>query len=173
MMPISFRGKNDDFKGGWFNGSHRRVLRAIAGEPSFSFLYHGTLCSRLLGIARDGLIPAKRRKKWPGVDVTEHAATGVFFERDWRRAANWVGTAAYNEDLLPTKGAVVRVPSQGLSFEDDVRSAGALVVRQDRIPIDQAEVMLFPFTVNGEWMPLSTAVDAVRRTRKSGFPRGG
>ena len=49
-----------------------------------SYLYHGTLRSRLVGILRDGLIPAKRPKSWGQEDLKGHAATVVFFERNWR-----------------------------------------------------------------------------------------
>jgi hypothetical protein len=77
---------------------HKRALRTMVGEQPLLFLCHGTLRSRLAGIARDGLIPAKRPKKWYQTGVTEHAATGVFFERSWRRASHWVGAAAVDKD---------------------------------------------------------------------------
>jgi hypothetical protein len=146
--------------------SHRRMLRTMVGEPHVSFLYHGTLRSRLVGIAKEGLIPARRPKTWPNPGVTEHAATGVFFERDWRKASHWVGIAAYDENGLPTKGAIVRVPIGSLLVENDLRSQGSLVVRQDSIPVDDAEILLFPFTVTGQWMPLMAAVELVRLAPK-------
>lgn len=145
----------------------RRALREMAGERPLSFLYHGTLRSRLLGISREGLIPAKRSKKWGTPGVTEHAGTGVFFEGNWRKASHWVGAAAYDENGKPVKGAIVRIPVSNLVVEADIRSQGSLVVRRDRIPVDEAEVLLFPLTVTGKWTPLLAAVEVVRRTRKS------
>ena len=115
----------------------------------------------------EGLIPAKRSKKWGTPGVTEHAGTGVFFEGNWRKASHWVGAAAYDENGKPVKGAVVRIPVSNLVVEADIRSQGSLEVRRDRIPVDEAEVLLFPLTVTGKWTPLLAAVEVVRRTRKS------
>jgi hypothetical protein len=53
----------------------RQALRVLVGEQPLDFLHHGTRQSRLLSIARDGLIPAKRPKRWFQRGVTEHAAT--------------------------------------------------------------------------------------------------
>jgi hypothetical protein len=138
----------------------RQALRVLVGEQPLDFVYHGTLRSRLLSIARDGLIPAKRPKRWFQTGVTEHAATGVFFERNWRRALRWVGPAAYDKDLGPVKGAIIRVPVADLIVEKDIRSEGSLVIRQDRIPLHEADVLLFPFTVTARWMPIDAVIQA-------------
>jgi hypothetical protein len=145
---------------------HKHALRTMVGEQPLSFLYHGTLRSRLNGIARDGLIPAKRPKRWFQKGVTEHAATGVFFERNWRRASHWVGAAAVDKDMRPTKGAVIRIPVGDLAIERDLRSLGSLIVRQVCIPVDEAAVLLFPFTVTKQWIPLQRAVEVARLAHK-------
>lgn len=145
---------------------HQRALRAAVGKQELKYLYHGTLRSRLIGIARDGLIPAKRRKKWGQQGITEHAASGVFFERNWRRASNWVGAAAADETMRPVKGAIIRVPVGDMLVENDMRSAGSLVVRQDQISVKDAHVRLYPFTAVVEWMSLSEGIETVRRIGK-------
>lgn len=145
---------------------HQRALRTAAGKQEVKYLYHGTLRSRLIGIARDGLIPAKRPKKWGQQGITEHAGSGVFFERNWRRASHWVGAAAADETMRPVKGAIIRIPVGDLVVEDDKRSAGAFVVRQNQISVEEAQVRLYPFTVLAEWLPLSEGVDMVRSIRK-------
>lgn len=149
---------------------HQQALQAAAGRREMKYLYHGTLRSRLIGISRDGLIPAKRPKSWGQEGITEHAASGVFFERNWRRASHWVGAAAVDKDMRPTKGAVIRIPVGNLVIENDHRSKGSLVVRQGSIPVDKAEVLLFPFTVTKQWIPLQGAVEVVRLTRKRSLP---
>jgi hypothetical protein len=145
---------------------HQRALRAAAGAHEMDYLYHGTLRSRLIGILRDGLIPAKRPKSWGQEDLTDHAATGVFFERNWRRASHWVGVAAADETVRPVKGAIVHIPVGNLVVENDKRSAGSLVVRQAQISVKFAHVRLYPFTVAAQWMSLPDAVEAVRRIRR-------
>jgi hypothetical protein len=145
---------------------HRQALRQMVGEAPPKFLYHGTLRSRLGSIAREGLIPAKRRKHWPGRGLTEHAASGVFFETRWRDAKRWVGAAAYDDAKMPTKGAIIRLDASNLEIETDVRSGGAVVVRRDRIPVDGTAVLLFPLSVTQAWVPIAEAVEIVKRTRK-------
>lgn len=145
---------------------YQRALRAAAGKQELKYLYHGTLRSRLIGIARDGLRPAKRPKKWGQSGITAHAASGVFFERNWRRASNWVGAAAVDHTMRPVKGAIIRIPVGDMLVENDQRSAGSLVVRQDQISVKDAHVRLYPFTAVVEWMPLSEGIETVRRIRK-------
>jgi hypothetical protein len=132
------------------------------------FLFHGTLVSRLLGIARDGLVPRKRARTWGRAAVDAHAATGVFFTKSWRTASDWVGAAAYDSDDRPTKGAVIRIPSDGLTVEPDrfATAPGAFVVRQEVISVANAYVMLWPFSVTSGWMELRQAVELTRRKRR-------
>jgi hypothetical protein len=86
---------------------------------------------------------------------------------DWRKASHWVGAAAYDKDLRPVKGAVIRIPVADLVVEKDIRSEGSLVIKQDRIPADDAEVLLFPFTITGPWLPIGEVIEEVRRLRRS------
>jgi hypothetical protein len=148
-----------------WHGYHR-ALKAAAGERRLKYLYHGTLRSRLISIARDGLIPAKRPKRWGQPGITEHASSGVFFERNWRRASNWVGAAAADENMRPVKGAIIRVPVGSLIVENDERSAESLVVRQGKISVESAQVRLYPFTALAEWMSLPEAIEKVRSIRR-------
>jgi hypothetical protein len=99
------------------------------------------------------------------VAVDEHAASGVFFTKSWRSAAGWVGASAFDTDSKPTKGAVIRIPAEGLIVEPDRLSTapGALVVRQSVIPVTNACVMLYPFSVTSPWIELSKAVELTRR----------
>jgi hypothetical protein len=94
------------------------------------------------------------------------AASGVFFETRWRDAKRWVGAAAYNETGEPTKGAIIRLDACNLDVEKEVRSEGAVVVRRDYVPVDDAVVLLFPLPAAQAWVPISEAVEIVKRTRK-------
>jgi len=143
------------------------AMRRFSQGCGEDFLFHGTLVSRLLGIAREGLVPRKRPKKWGRAAVDEHAASGVFFTRSWRSAAGWVGASAFDAENKPTKGAIVRIPAEGLVVEPDRLSTapGAFVVRQKVIPVTNASVMLYPFSVTSPWIDLPTAVALTRRKR--------
>jgi hypothetical protein len=143
------------------------AIQSFSQRGRDEFLFHGTLVSRLLGISREGLIPRKRSKKWGRAAVDEHAATGVFFTKSWRSAFNWTGPSAIDAEGKPTKGAILRIPAEGLIVEPDRLSAapGAFVVRQPSVPVSNAAIMLYPFTVTSPWIDLPTAVALTRRKR--------
>lgn len=134
------------------------ALQDAAGSAFRSHIYHGTRRSRLVTIFREGLVTARKRKRWsqPGIDA--HARSGVFFTECWRGATNWVGETRL--DRTGRQGGVlIRVPRAGLTIEPDTLASwpGCLVVRQSPVAIGQAEVMLPPFSATQPWIRLSEA----------------
>lgn len=143
-------------------------LRQALNPPPRHHIYHGTLASRLSGIAKDGLIPRRKPKQWYKAGVDEHAAQGVFFTLQWRQALSWQGASSYDSEGRQVRGAVVRVHSDGLPLENDLVAtrSGAVVARVPVVPTGSAEVMLFPFTVGSPWLPIHEAVEQIKEKRR-------
>lgn len=162
-------------------GNGAEKSRALAAElrqawdlPSPRYVYHGTLASRLSGIAKEGLIPRRKSKRWGMAGVDDHASQGVYFTLQWRQAVFWLGASSYDSEGRPVRGAVVRVPRAGLPLQPDrlALAPGAVVARLPVVPVAEAEVMLFPFTVGSQWLPLPTAVEHLREKRRLARPVG-
>ncbi|BCB21154.1 hypothetical protein [Bosea sp. ANAM02] len=146
------------------------VTKALQGlrrgtVPRRTHLFHGTLKSRLVGIAREGLAPGRHAKNWRFEMSSEHTASGVFFTETWRQANNWMLMRANGD---PARGAILRLPSDGLFPVKDefARGSGNLVVRGQTVDVSNAEVLLHPFTVTNSWLTLSQAIDVGRQERK-------
>lgn len=133
--------------------------------PRRTYLFHGTLKSRLGRIAREGLAPGRHAMNWRFDMSSEHTASGVFFTETWRQANNWMLMRANGD---PIRGAILRLPSDGLFpvKDESARGSGNLVVRGQTVDVSNAEVLLQPFTVTNSWVTLSEAIDVGRQERK-------
>lgn len=137
--------------------------RVAATRPEY--LFHGTLKSRLIGISREGLLPAKHPKDWGPEVSSEHLASGVFFSADWRPATDWMLFRANGQSA---KGAVLRLPAAGLKPEKDefATSPGCFIVRGRAVDASRAHVLLAPFAATNKWLTLSEAIEVCRPRRK-------
>src|SRR5205807_1909766 len=97
----------------------------------------------------------------------EYCTTGVFFTKSWRSAQNWVGTSAYDTDRLPSKGAIIRLPREGLPLEPDRRTVRSecLVAFVKLVEPTNMEVLFPPFTIASKWVSIAEAVECYRRKR--------
>lgn len=137
------------------------ALRAKVAARRHQYLFHGTLKSRLVNIAREGLIPARHPKSWGQKSYMEHAASGVFFTVNWRSAANWIGASTF------VNGAIIRLPAAGLEVEEDrvATSPDCVVARGQAVDVTDAQVLLHPYTVTSSWVTLSKAIELGRQQR--------
>lgn len=124
------------------------LRRAVSDLRLNRYVYHGTAFGRLASIQKDGLVPG-RLPVWRQKDVRVHAASAVFFEVSWRRAAWWAHvTSGHSRGPRAGKGrmpVVIRIPSNGLELRTDSRPrAGEALMVGGVVSVQKADVFVAP-----------------------------
>ncbi len=137
-----------------------KALENALGDEAARYVYHGTICGNLAGIAKEGLIAGKRPVWSEKLVPRTHCNSGVFFAQSWRGAMNWADIAHYSS-RGPRNGrhrtpCVLRIPKLGLALEPDCyRQDGCSQVVRGVVRATTADVLVGRVQGFPQWRPLA------------------